>query len=461
MRYRPFIDFETSSYNNSHASAIIGGKLDDNTHTIAYGNSEISPSHSANLYYNGTVGKLNIDFNADLIDSRNSETTSYDETSELQDNRVVTTLSQDQDKLYASKLVLTYPIFGGNFTAGSEYTYTYRKDQYVNDEGYIPNSFTTIQEDNINAFIEYLYPFKFGSISAGVRYEHLAFNYYEDDVRQDSQSRKFNDFYPSISFNAHKGKFMFQLNYATKTSRPSYSLLSNAVTYIDRYSYTKGNPYLIPEINHDLSLATVWNFLQFAATYQVTQNAIVHLGTHQEGNENGILLYNTNFDRDIPTLQAMLSASPTISFWHPRMTIGVQKQWLSVEYLGKEKDMSKPIPFLSFGSSFQIPKGFLLDFDYNFTGTGSQRIYELIKATHLLNISVRKSFLKDALSVELKGVDLFKTKQVIAMYSGAYEILQDNRNDSRGVFLTVRYKFNSANNKYKGTGAGEQQKNRM
>ena len=35
MRYRPFIDFETSSYNNSHASAMIGGKLDDNTHTIA------------------------------------------------------------------------------------------------------------------------------------------------------------------------------------------------------------------------------------------------------------------------------------------------------------------------------------------------------------------------------------------------------------------------------------------
>ena len=238
-------------------------------------------------------------------------------------------------------------------------------------------------------------------------------------------------------------------------------MLSNAVEYIDRYSYTKGNPYLIPEINHDLTLTTAWKYLQLSMTYMVTQRAIVHLGTHQKDNENGIILYNSNLDRDIPLVNFMLSASPTISFWYPRMTIGVQKQWLSVEYLGKEKDMSKPIPFLSFGSSFQIPKGFLLDFDYNFTGTGSQRIYELIKATHLLNISVRKSFLKDALSVELKGVDLFKTKQVIAMYSGAYEILQDNRNDSRGVFLTVRYKFNSANNKYKGTGAGEQQKNRM
>lgn len=461
IRYRPFIDFETSSYNNSYATAMIGGTLDDMTHTIAYGDSEISPSHSANLYYNGTVGKLNIDFNADLLDSRNSEATSYDETSELQDNRVVTTVSQDRDKLYASKLVLSYPVLGGNLTFGSEYTYTHRRDSYLNNEGYIPNSFTTIQEDNTNVFMEYLYPFKFGSISAGVRYEHLAFNYYEDDIRQDDQSRKFDNLYPNASFNAQVGKYQFMLSYATKTTRPLYYMLSNAVEYIDRYSYTKGNPYLIPEINHDLTLTTAWKYLQLSMTYMVTQRAIVHLGTHQKDNENGIILYYSNLDRDIPLMNLMLSASPTISFWYPRLTLGVQKQWLSVEYLGNEKDMSNPIPFLTIGSSFQIPKGFLLDFDYNYTGKGSQRIYELTKATHLLNLSIRKSFLKDALSVELKGVDLFKSKQKVAMYSGRYEMLQNNRNDSRGVSLTIRYKFNSANNKYKGTGAGEQQKNRM
>ena len=461
VRYNPYVDLESYSHNDSKATAMIGGVLDDNTHTTSYGNSGVLPTHRLNLYYNGTVGRLNIDFNADLMDSRSSEAMTYDELSELQDDRVVTTLSEDRDRLYASKLVLTYPLFGGNLVAGTEYTYTHRRDDYINDEGFIPNSFTKIQEDNTNVFLEYSYPFSFGSINAGVRYEHLAFNYYENDVLQQDQSRRFDNFYPNASFNAMFGKFMFQLSYATKTMRPAYSQLSNAIMYIDRYSFTRGNPYLLPEIYHDMSLAAIWNFLQFSASYQIVQRAIVHLGTHQEGNENGILLYNTNFDRNIPTCTAMLSANPTISFWYPRMTVGMQKQWLSIDYLGEEKDMSKPIFFAALGSSFKIPKGFMLDFDYSFTSRGDMRVYEVTTPRHQFDISLRKSFLKDALTLELKGTDLFRTKSLTTMYSGPYRIVQSNLTDSRQLVLTLRYKFNSAKSKYKGTGAGEQQKNRF
>jgi hypothetical protein len=47
------------------------------------------------------------------------------------------------------------------------------------------------------------------------------------------------------------------------------------------------------------------------------------------------------------------------------------------------------------------------------------------------------------------------------MWSGDYMIKQKNIFGSREVVFTLRYKFNSAKSKYKGTGAGEQQKNRM
>ena len=461
VRYNPYLDLESYMHIDSKATAMIGDVIDDKTHTTSNGNSSVLPTHRMNLYYNGTVGRLNIDFNADMVDSRSSESTIYDEMSELQDNRVVTTLSEDRDRLYASKLVLTYPLFGGSLVAGTEYTYTSRRDDYINDEGFIPNSFTKIQEDNTNVFLEYSYPFRFGSLNAGVRYEHLAFNYFENDVLQQDQSRRFDNFYPNASFNAMFGKFMFQLSYAAKTMRPSYSQLSNAIMYIDRYSYTRGNPYLLPEIYHDMSFAAVWNFLQFSASYQIVQRAIVHLGTHQEGNENGILLYNTNFDKNIPTCHFMLSATPTISFWYPRVTVGVQKQWLSIDYLGEEKDMSKPIPFAVFGSSFKIPKGFMLDFDYSFTGKGNMRVYEVTTPHHQFDVALRKSFLKDALTLELKGKDLFRTKSFTTMFSGPYKIVQSNLTDSRQVVLTLRYKFNSAKSKYKGTGAGEQQKSRF
>ena len=462
LQYRPYMDLLTASNNDTYTMATIGGVLDDNTHTLSQGEGDITPTHYVNMYYNGTVGKLNIDFNADFQDSRNVERQKYDELSEMQDNRIVNTVSDTRNRLYASKLILTYPLFGGSLTAGTEYTYTHRDDEYMNAEGYVPDAFTTIQEDNANAFVEYMYPLKFGSISAGVRYEYLSFNYYENDILQEDQSRTYSNFYPNASFNARTGKFQFQLSYAVKTSRPSYRNLTNAIQYIDRYSYTKGNPYLVPEINHDLSFAAVWKFLQFSASYQVEQMKILHWGTAPEDLENIIMLHYTNFGRNIPRVQAMLSASPTIAFWYPRLNVGVQKQWLEIDYLGNAAKLGKPIPFVGFGNTFKIPKGFMATLDYNYTGKGNQYIYELMKPTHQLDISLRKSFLNDALSVELKGVDLFKGRSdIVRMISDIYEIHQKNEFDSREFVLTIRYNFNSARSKYKGTGAGEQQKSRM
>lgn len=462
LQYRPYVDLLTATDTDTYTMATIGGVLDDNTHTLSQGEGDITPTHYVNLYYNGTAGKLNIDFNADFHDSRNAERQKYDELSEMQDNRVVNTVSKTHNRLYASKLILTYPLFGGNLTAGTEYTYTHREDEYINEEGYVPSAFTKIQEDNANAFVEYIYPLKFGSISAGVRYEYLSFNYYENDILQEDQSRTYSNFYPNASFNAQAGKFQFQLSYAVKTSRPSYRNLTNAIQYIDRYSYTKGNPYLVPEINHDLSFAAVWKFLQFSASYQVEQRKILHWGTAPDDMQNIIMLYYTNFDRNIPKIQAVLSASPTIAFWYPRLNVGIQKQWLEIEYLGKAADLGKPIPFVGFGNTFKIPNGFMATLDYNYTGKGNQYIYELMKPTHQLDISLRKSFLNDALSIEVKGVDLLKGRsEIIRMISDMYELNQKNAFDSREFVLTIRYKFNSAKSKYKGTGAGEQQKSRM
>ena len=159
--------------------------------------------------------------------------------------------------------------------------------------------------------------------------------------------------------------------------------------------------------------------------------------------------------------QAFVSASPTISFWYPRVSLGVQKQWLSIESLGAVQDLSKPLFLSLVGSTFMIPKGFMLDIDYQFTSKGSQRTYNLSRATHLLNISIRKAFLKDALSVEIKGTDIFKNRTIVEMYSGPYNMWQENINDTRDISLTIRYNFNSAKSKYKGTGAGDQQKNRL
>ena len=78
-----------------------------------------------------------------------------------------------------------------------------------------------------------------------------------------------------------------------------------------------------------------------------------------------------------------------------------------------------------------------------------------------VNLSLYKGFLGGKLTVQLQANDLFNTSSSdVLMYSGnRITILQPE--SRRSFSMTVRYKFNTAKSKYKGTGAGDSQKNRM
>ena len=75
---------------------------------------------------------------------------------------------------------------------------------------------------------------------------------------------------------------------------------------------------------------------------------------------------------------------------------------------------------------------------------------------------MRKSFLNDALSVELRGNDLFDNQRTAFTNFGTNTLrsqLEDY--DSREFRLTLRYKFNATKSRYKGTGAGKDAINRL
>lgn len=462
VRYRPNFGLRSISNQDGESLAKLEGILDDETQTSAVVQTDPSPTHEVNIYYNGTAGKLRIDFNADFHDSRSNENKTYNEASKYQEDRILNTTSSTHNRLYASKLTLTYPIFKGLLTAGSEYSHTMRDDKYINGEGYVPRAYTTIRENELSAYAEYTYPLKFGSLTAGIRYEHIGFNYYQDDILNTDNSRTYDNFYPNASFAAVVGQFQFLLNYSAKTTRPHYSYLSNSLVYIDRYCIQQGNPLLRPEMNHDVSLAAVWKFIQAGISYQAVNNAILHRATVQKDNDNAILIYYDNFGKTIPTMQVMIAATPTIGIWYPRITLAMVRQWLDMDSLGETVRLNKPIPVLQFGNTLTLPKGFTLNIDYTFQGKGDSRVYHMMKSTNDLNASIRKSFMKNTLTVEVYANDILDDKAgIMKMYSDTYSLKQWSKTSMRTFGITLRYNFNTTQSKYKGTGAGTSQKDRM
>lgn len=110
------------------------------------------------------------------------------------DDRQVHAMSNVKNYLSAGKLILSIPVGKGRISVGSEVSYTHRKDDYLNMENYVPTSYSKIEEINTAAFAEYRQSFPWGNWVLGMRYEHVKFDYFENDQWVDSQSRLFDNF---------------------------------------------------------------------------------------------------------------------------------------------------------------------------------------------------------------------------------------------------------------------------
>ena len=434
----------------------------DNIKVNSCDNYYYDPDHELNAYYNGQFDDVNIDFNADYLQNGKSSNSVFQEISQTSENRDVHSVNNVKNRLVAGKLTLSLPLGGGTFAVGSEVTYTHRNDDYINEENYVPTSYSKIEELNATGYAEYNRSFPWGDWSLGLRYEHVKFDYYEDGKHIDEQSRTFDNFFPNISFSTQLGKVQTQLSYTAKTQRPTYSELSNNVFYSDRFTLQKGNPTLRPTIIHDLTLSGAWRFLQMLLSYSQTKDWILNWGELVNEDASLTMLSKRNWDKFIPMFTAFLSATPKIGCWSPMLSVGMQKQWLTIDYFKESKNLDNPIFTASFNNTWELPLGFMLGLDSYIQSAGAtQNIYSE-KPNGYVNVSVRKSFLNEALRVELRGNDIFKTNRIsYSMYSGDYYLFQKSVWDRQEFAVTVRYKFNTAKSKYKGTGAGDSQKSRM
>ena len=421
-----------------------------------------NPSHQLNAYCNGTLGKTTIDLNTDLYFSTNRAYAYSDEQSQEHDSRNVNSKNRVSNKMVATKLVITSPLLGGNFSYGAEYINTHRNDDYeVNRTDLLANSYSKLEEQTVSPFIQYARLTPIGNITAGLRYEYVRFKYYDAGIYQPEQSRSFRNLFPTISYGAKIGKVMAQLSYSVKTSRPSYSQLSNNVSYMNRFTRQTGNPYLDNETNHRVELSGVWKFIQFMVNYKDSRKAIIYWAEQIPGNEAITMISRKNV-KSLKSMTAYISAAPKIGIWAPQINLGMQKPWFSLHTDVASYRLNRPIFMGNFNNAFSLPCGITLNVDYRYQSKGNTMNVYLAKEQHVLDVSISKSFLKDALTLEIKGNDLlYKCWDADLLYNQKMELLQVSKRGTRDLQLTLRYKFNTTRSKYKGTGAGNAELNRL
>ena len=442
------------------ADVIANGQFYDHLDNSLYESTKHNMPHTLNAYYNGKMGKTSIDFNTDYVFFKNRETHYNDEVSQEQQSRTVTSYSVVRNQLCATKLVLSWNLWGGNLEVGTEFDHTRRNDEYINLEQIVPTSFTEQRENNYILFAEYARPLPFGQMKVGLRNENVTTNYYNQGVRIAEQSRSYHHLFPSVGLMTAVGPVQLIANYAAKIKRPYYHELSSSVTYANRFTWQSGNPLLKPSIRHEASLMAMYRWVTLMLNYKHTDDHIVNVGREVPGSESITWLYRENVDNE-DAVMLMVTLSPRFGLYQPSLTMGMMKEWIKIPSPAGIISPERPIWIAQFNNNFRLTPTLTASADFNFTSKGDQENISLTKAGYRLDLSVTKSFLGDHLSVMVKGHNLLNSQDQVRLNYGARTLWQNSRNDSREVEFTVRYKFNAAQSKYKGTGAGASEKERL
>lgn len=427
-----------------------------------------------NAYYNGKVGKMGIDFNVDFMTSKSSEVNDIQEwNTKDRIGEPSSFLGQTQEaksSLWATKLVFSYPVWKGQLLVGTEMSFVNRTNNYSISGYALPSTDSKVKEYNIARFVQYSCSIpKLGNVNAGLRFEHVGFEYIDHLNDGKSMSRYDNDVFPSISWSNQWGSFQTSLAYSMKTVRPNYKMLDESIIYINTFSFQQGNPQMKNAMMQEISANVRWKWLTLFMAYERRDNT--HSMWSYIYNDDGVILVkNINLDTPVRNFAAFLSASPTFGVYSPNWTVGWQKFFYTLnladprEATGqREVSFRKPLMFFDLNNAFRFKHSWQLEANMSITTKGDAMNYHLLAPSYNLRLVVQKCWLKnDALCLRASISDVLQRSGTnMQMDCGYYTLNQDNWNNNHRLEVTLRYTFNASNSKYKGSGAGKEAKSRM
>ena len=460
VRYDTKWHFNDKGHGTMIADVIADGQFYDHVENTADYHSTYNMPHTLNAYYNGRVGKLGIDLNLDYMFNKSRKHQLNDEVSQERDSRIVTAQSMARSQLLAGKLVLSWPVLGGNLQAGTELFNTRRNDEYLNPEQVVPSSVTEQREQGYAFFVEYARPLPFGSMRLGLRNENVSNDYYSMGEHIAEQSRTYHHLFPTVGLQARAGAVQLMLNYSMKIQRPYYWQLTSNVTYANRFTWESGNPTLKPSINNQVGFMVMWRWMSVMTEYKHVSDHIINVAHEVPGSEATTLLTRENLDHS-HKMRLMLNLNPKFGIFEPQLSLGMIKDWTRIPTPIGTISPKRPIFLIQLNNNIKILPTLTASASLDITTKGDMENVSLTRGLFNLYLSLTKTFLNDRLSVKIAGRNLLDAQEKVQLHYGLRNMCQSQHRDSRELQVTVRYKFNAAQSKYKGTGAGQEERSRL
>lgn len=413
-----------------------------------------SHSHLASLYYENTFADrylLHLDGDFRRSNESNSVATTYPEST----NPAVNSTDKRTSTLWAGKLYLNFPLWKGEFTVGTQDSYTHTTLDYrmLNNAviEYIPSSLTDARQTSAALFASWARMFGRFSLSAGARYECVDYDFKVNGKRDDDVSRRDHLLTPDLSLGySFSEESQISFSYKMATVKPPYSQLTGSLSYTGLHEIEGGNPGMRDEKMHDLQLFGMWKGFMLQADHTRALDTYAFVKQLYPADNLQLLMHPVNID--VSALNLYLDWSQPIRRWTPNVTLGMYRQWLNLY----GTSYNKPIFSYYLDNTFSLPKGWTITANISGSSQGDIHTNRFGASWFTMDASVGKTFLNKSLTVKLSATDIFNTANN-DWTMNTYGVFVDKRQsyDRRGIALNIIYNFQPRKSKYKGASAAE------
>ena len=419
-----------------------------------------SHSHLASAYYENTFAeKYLLHFDGDFrrSDESNSVATTYPTSS----NPTVNSTDEKASTLWAGKLYLNFPLRKGDFTVGTQDSYTHTSLDYrmLNNEvsEYIPSSLTDARQTSAALFASWSRMFGPFSLSAGARYEYVDYDFKVNGVRDKDVSRRDHLLTPDVSLGySFNEESQISLSYKMATVKPPYSQLTGSLSYTGLHQIEGGNPGLRDERMHNIQLFGMWKGFMLQADYTRSFDTYAFVKQLYPAKNLQLLMHPVNID--VSALNLYLVWSQPIRRWTPNITAGMYRQLLQLD----NHRYNKPIFSYYFDNTFSLPLGWTLTANVSGRSRGDMHTNRFGASWFSMDASVGKTVLNKSLTIKLSATDIFNTAcHDWTMNTCGIYVDKRQSYDQRGISLNIIYNFHPQKSKYKGAPASESEMKRL
>ncbi|MDR2388916.1 MAG: outer membrane beta-barrel family protein [Tannerellaceae bacterium] len=321
-----------------------------------------------------------------------------------------------------------------------------QSNTFFSSEGATIRNIDYDYKENLGA-LYFLLSNQFGNLNAelGARVEVFDNHATTGVVVQDTTQW---NLFPSLNLNYNFSKnWDVNFSYAMKISRPSFQDLNPAIDYVDSLTYFQGNPGLVPETSHALTLKLSYmKMMSLGVSYTRKNNLLAWYVEQDPENPALTRITQKNIDKsDVLSIDAML---PYQNRWVSCYLSAGLIYTITNDKNSGVSNLKRPMWYAYSGFDFTLPYGFKFNTNIRYFTKGLENVF-YFDPVFRMDAGIRKSFLNDKLTAIVMWNDIFRTDDMNTYTTINNRYIGYHYYDDRSmVSFSLTYRFSSQKSKY-------------